>query len=171
MPETYNSLDELYVTELRDLYSAETQLLEALPKMANAASSPQLKQAFEMHLDQTRGHVQRLEQIFADLGQNPGGHTCKAMKGLVAEGQEVIEATGANAVLDAALIGAAQRVEHYEMAGYGTARAFANHLNQSVHADLLQATLDEEGQTNKNLTALAEGGLLSDGINEDAESA
>lgn len=170
MPETYNTLDELYTTELRDLYSAETQLLEALPKMASAASSPNLKAAFEKHLKQTQGHVERLEKIFDELDEKPGGHTCKAMKGLLAEGQEVIDAKGDSAVKDAALIGAAQRVEHYEMAGYGTTRTFARHLGKKNHVELLQATLDEEGQTDKDLTALAEGNSRTEGINEDAES-
>ncbi len=170
MAETYNTLDELYTTELRDLYSAETQILEALPKMAKAASSPKLKAAFEKHLEETKGQVERLEKIFSDLGEKPGGHTCKAMKGLIAEGADVIEAKGDPAVKDAALIGSAQRVEHYEMAGYGTTRTFATHLGKTEHVKLLQATLDEEGQTDKDLTKLAEGNSRTDGINEDAEN-
>jgi ferritin-like metal-binding protein YciE len=169
MPETLNSLDELYTTELRDLYSAETQLLKALPKMVKAASSPKLKKAFEKHLKQTQGHAERLEKIFAELGEKPGGHTCKAMQGLIAEGEEVVKAKGDSAVKDAALIGAAQRVEHYEIAGYGTTRTFATHLGKKNHVKLLQKTLDEEGQTDKDLTALAEGNKLTEGINEDAE--
>jgi ferritin-like metal-binding protein YciE len=170
MPETFDSLDDLYITELKDLYSAETQLLEALPKMAQAASSPKLKKAFEKHLEQTKGQVERLEKIFEDLDARPGGHACKAMKGLIEEGEEVIKAKGDPAVKDAALIGAAQRVEHYEIAGYGTTRTFATHLGKDAHVKLLQATLDEEGQTNKDLTKLAEGTSRTEGINEDAES-
>jgi ferritin-like metal-binding protein YciE len=169
MPETFDSLEDLYVTELRDLYSAETQLLKALPKMAKAASSPKLTKAFEKHLKQTEKQVERLEKIFGELGQKPGGHTCQAMKGLIAEGQEVAKAKGDSAVKDAALIGAAQRVEHYEIAGYGTTRTFATHLGKKSHVKLLQKTLDEEGQTNKDLTAIAEGNTVTEGINEKAE--
>lgn len=170
MPETFNSLNDLYITELKDLYSAETQLLDALPKMANKATSPKLKKAFQDHLQQTKGQVARLETIFEDLDAKPSGHTCKAMKGLIEEGEEIIKAKGDSAVIDAALIGSAQRVEHYEIAGYGTTRTFAAHLGQKKHAELLQETLNEEGRTNKDLTELAEGYIGTDGINEDAES-
>src|ERR1041385_455193 len=151
-----DSLKDLFIDELKDLYNAENQLLKALPKMAKKASSPDLRAAFQEHLGQTEGHVDRLEKIFKRLGEKPTGKTCKAMKGLVEEGKEIIEEDGEDSVLDAALIGAAQRVEHYEMAGYGTVRAFATVLGEEDAADLLQETLDEEGETNKKLTALAE---------------
>jgi ferritin-like metal-binding protein YciE len=151
-----DSLKDLFIDELKDLYNAENQLLKALPKMARKAASPDLKTAFEEHLNQTEGHVDRLEKIFKGLGEKPTGKTCKAMKGLVEEGKEIIDEDGEDAVLDAALIGAAQRVEHYEMAGYGTVRTFASILGEEDAVELLQRTLDEEGETNKKLTKLAE---------------
>jgi len=150
------SLMDLYIDELKDLYNAENQLLKALPRMARKAASPDLKAAFEEHLGQTEDHVDRLEKIFQGLGEKPAGKTCKAMKGLVEEGKEIIDEDGEDAVLDAALIGAAQRVEHYEIAGYGTVRTFASILGEEDAVELLQQTLDEEGETNKKLTALAE---------------
>jgi ferritin-like metal-binding protein YciE len=151
-----DSLRDLYVDELKDLYNAENQLVKALPKMARKASAPELKRAFEDHLGQTRKHVERLERIFKDLGEKPTGKTCKAMKGLVEEGKEIIEEDGDGSVLDAALIGAAQRVEHYEIAGYGTVRTFASLLGEDNAAGALQKTLDEEGAADKKLTGLAE---------------
>jgi ferritin-like metal-binding protein YciE len=151
-----DSLQKLYVEELRDLYSAENQILKALPKMAKAASSPELKQAFEEHLEQTKGQVDRLERIFEKLGKSPKGKKCKAMEGLVEEGAELMKEDADPAVLDAGLIAAAQRVEHYEIAGYGTVRTYANMLEDQDAADLLQETLDEEGETDKKLTSLAE---------------
>jgi ferritin-like metal-binding protein YciE len=151
-----NSLETLYVEELRDLYNAENQLLKALPKMARAASSPELKQAFEEHLDQTQEHVDRLEEIFDKLGQSPKGKKCKAMEGLIEEGSEILEEEGENSVIDAGIIAAAQKVEHYEIASYGTVCAFANMLGEEDAAELLQQTLDEEGETDKRLTELAE---------------
>ena len=160
-----NSLRELLVDELKDLYNAENQLLKALPKMAKAASHDELREGFEKHLEQTRGHVDRLDRAFKILGEKAKGKTCHAMQGLVEEGTEAIETEGPDAIRDARLIGAAQRVEHYEMAAYGTARAFAQTLGETKVADLLQDTLDEEGQTNKELTALAET------INEEAGAA
>lgn len=150
-----DSLKDLYIDELKDLYNAENQLLKALPKMAKKASAPELKEAFDSHLEETRGQVTRLEKIFKALGEKPTGKTCKAMKGLVEEGKEVIDEDGDDSVLDAALIGAAQRVEHYEMAGYGTARSLAELLGEDDAAELLQETLDEEGEANKKLTDLA----------------
>jgi ferritin-like metal-binding protein YciE len=150
------SLEDLYVDELKDLYSAENQLLKALPKMAKAASAPKLSKAFESHLKQTRTHVARLEKIFKKLDGNPKGKKCKAMEGLLAEGKELMAEDGDDAVMDAALIGAAQRVEHYEMAGYGCVRTYARMLGHDDAADLLQKTLDEEGATDKALTELAE---------------
>lgn len=151
-----NSLQELLVDELKDLYSAENQLLKALPKMAKAASHPDLKAAFESHLEETEGQVRRLETIFENLEGSPKGKKCKAMEGLIEEGSEVIEADGEDAVKDAALICAAQKVEHYEMAGYGCARTFAQLLGLDEVADLLQETLDEEGNADKKLTEIAE---------------
>jgi len=149
-------LKELYVDELKDLYNAENQLVKALPKMAKAASSEELRQGFEEHLEQTRGHVQRLEKIFKSLGESPKGKKCKGMEGLVAEGAEVMEEDFEDSVMDAALIGAAQRVEHYEIAAYGTACAFAEVLGESDQASLLNETLEEEKETDEKLTKLAE---------------
>ena len=153
---TFNSLRELYLNELRDLYSAETQLIDALPKMADAATSPQLKAAFSNHLEETRLHAQRLERIFQTLGEKPSGETCAAMKGLISEGEDYVKAGGDDNVRDAGLIGAAQRVEHYEIAGYGTARALATRLGEAAAARVLQQTLDEEGAADKKLTQIAE---------------
>jgi ferritin-like metal-binding protein YciE len=153
---TFETLGDLYLNELRDLYSAETQLLEALPKMAEAATSSQLKEAFTTHLEETQGHVSRLEEIFEALGEEPGGETCKAMEGLISEGEDYVKASGHRDVRDAGLIGAAQRVEHYEMAGYGTTRTLATRLGESEAADSLQATLDEEEEADRKLTAIAE---------------
>ena len=163
-----NRLNDLYLDQLKDLYSAEKQLVQALPKMAKAATSEELKMGFEQHLEQTKTHVSRLEQIFSALGSSPGRKKCAAMEGLIEEGQEAITLEGSAIVRDAALIAAAQRVEHYEIAAYGTVRTFANHLGYSDQASLLQMTLDEEGATDKKLTALAEGGLFAEGINEQA---
>ncbi|MCB0061359.1 MAG: ferritin-like domain-containing protein [Caldilineaceae bacterium] len=163
-----NTLKDLYVDQLRDLYSAETQLIDALPKMAGAASSSDLKKAFQSHLDQTKSQKQRLEQIFSEMGTSPQGETCEAMKGLIKEGEEAIQLNGDPIVRDAALIAAAQRVEHYEMAGYGTVRTFADELGFSDAKTLLQITLNEEGDANKKLTSIAEGGFLSEGVNQKA---
>lgn len=154
MPAT--GLKELYIDQLKDLYSAETQLVKALPKMAKGASSDELRQGFEEHLEQTKGHVQRLEQIFEALGESPKGKKCKGMEGLITEGGEVLEEDYEGNILDSALIGAAQRVEHYEIAGYGTVRAMAETLGETEHVDLLTQTLDEEKETDEKLTALAE---------------
>jgi ferritin-like metal-binding protein YciE len=151
-----DTLKKLYVEELRDIYNAENQLIKALPKMAKGASSAELKQAFEDHLEQTKEHVERLDEIFGRLGEKPTGKTCKAMKGLIEEGSEMLEEDGEESVIDAGLIGAAQRVEHYEIAAYGTVRTFANLLGEEEAADLLQQTLDEEGETDKHLSELAE---------------
>lgn len=142
--------------ELKDLYSAESQLLTPLPKMAKAASAPQLNKAFKDHLKETEGQVRRLETIFEKLGTSPKGKKCKAMEGLIEEGKETISEDGDPSIKDAALIAAAQRVEHYEMAGYGCARTYARLLGHDDAADLLQETLDEEGSADKKLTKLAE---------------
>jgi ferritin-like metal-binding protein YciE len=150
------TLKELYVEELRDLYNAENQLIKALPKMAKGASSDELKEAFEKHLEQTKGHVHRLEQVFEELGEKTKGKTCQAMKGLIEEGSEVLKADGEDSVLDAAIIVAAQKVEHYEIASYGSVRTFAQLLGQDKSAELLQETLDEEKEANELLNKLAE---------------
>jgi len=149
-------LKELYIDELKDLYSAENQLVKALPKMAKAASSDELREGFEKHFEQTRGHIQRLEKIFQALGESPKGKTCKGMQGLIEEGSEATEEDYNGSVMDAALIGAAQRVEHYEIAGYGTVRSMAETLGESNHVSLLEKTLEEEKETDEKLTDLAE---------------
>ena len=159
-----NSLKDLLIDELKDLYNAENQLLKALPKMAKAASNDELKAGFSEHLEQTRGHVDRLEQALKILNAPVKGKTCHAMKGLVEEGAEAIDTDGPDAIRDANLIGAAQRVEHYEIAAYGTARSFAETIGEEQVAGLLQETLDEEGDTNKKLTA------LSETVNQEANS-
>lgn len=149
-------LRELYIDELKDIYNAENQLVKALPKMAKAASSQELRQGFEEHLEQTKGHVQRLEQIFQKLEEGPKGKKCKGMEGLVEEGSEVMAEDFEGSLMDAALIGAAQRVEHYEIAAYGTVCAFAEELGEDEHAELLKETLEEEKETDEKLTKLAE---------------
>jgi ferritin-like metal-binding protein YciE len=161
-----DTLEKLYVSELRDLYNAENQLLKALPKMAKGASSEELKDGFEKHLEQTKGHVRRLEQIFEGLGENPKGKTCQAMKGLIEEGSEVLKEDGEESVLDAGIIVAAQKVEHYEMAGYGSVRTFAHLLGQNKAAELLQTTLDEESETNEILNKLAESVVNPEALRE-----
>jgi len=148
-------LKDLYIDELKDLYNAENQLVKALPKMARAASSDELRRGFEEHLEQTKGHVQRLEKIFQALGESPKGKKCKGMEGLIEEGSEVMEEDYEGSVLDAALIGAAQRVEHYEIAGYGTVRSMAETLGESNHVSLLEETLEEEKETDEKLSELA----------------
>ena len=150
-----DTLQKLYTEELRDLYNAENQLLKALPKMAKAASSQELKEAFETHLEQTKGHVERLERVFEQLDEKPKGKTCRAMKGLIEEGSEILKQDGEESILDAGIIVAAQKVEHYEIAGYGSVRTFAHLLGQDSAAALLQTTLDEESETNELLNRLA----------------
>jgi ferritin-like metal-binding protein YciE len=149
------TLHALLIDELEDLLFAEKQLVKALPKMAKAASNADLKACFTGHLAQTRIHVERLAEALKMLGSSVSGKTCQAMLGLVAEGEEAINTDGPTAVRDANLIGAAVRVEHYEIAAYGTARAFAKALGEEKVADLLQETLDEEGETNKKLVKIA----------------
>ncbi len=153
---TFETLRDLYIEELRDLYSAETQLLDALPKMAEAATSLELRNAFEAHFTETQEHARRLERIFEQLDEDPSGETCEAMKGLVKEGDSYVKAKGDDDVRDAGLIGAAQRVEHYEIAGYGTVRSLARRLGENSAAELLQQTLDEEGAADQKLTDIAE---------------
>jgi ferritin-like metal-binding protein YciE len=152
-----DTLQKLYIDELRDLYNAENQLLKALPKMAKAASSDELKNAFEKHLKQTETHVYRLENIFGELDQKPTGKICHGMKGLIEEGSEILGEEGDPSVLDAGIIVAAQKVEHYEIASYGSVRTFAELLDQQRAVELLQATLNEESDANKLLNGLAEG--------------
>lgn len=149
------SIEALLVQEIKDLYSAETQLVKALPKMAKAASDPDLRAGFETHLKETKLHVERLEDLAKLLDISPKGKSCKAMKGLIEEGSEVIDEDGEPAVKDLALIVAAQKVEHYEIAGYGSARTLAEVLGYDDAAALLQGTLDEEGATNKKLTKIS----------------
>src|SRR5215475_5017058 len=153
MPE--NSLQQLYVEQLRDLYNAESQLVKALPKMAKAAQSEALRQGFEHHWEQTKGHVDRLEQIFSAMDESPKGKKCAGMEGLVEEGEEVIKEHSSSGILDAGLIGAAQRVEHYEIAAYGTVRSFAELLGENEAVDLLRQTLEEEKVTDEKLTELS----------------
>jgi ferritin-like metal-binding protein YciE len=150
-----DTLEKLYVEELKDLYSAENQILKALPKMIAAANAPKLKRGFTKHLAQTRQHVKRLERIFKGLGYKPGGKHCGGMEGLLKEGAELIKERPDPEVLDAGLITAAQHVEHYEMAGYGTVRTWARVLRRRDDVKLLQQTLNEEGDTDKALTVLA----------------
>jgi len=151
-----NGLRGLYLDELRDLYSAENQLVKALPKMAKAANSDELRDGIEEHLEQTKSHVERLEQIFEAMDESPKGKKCTGMEGLVKEGGEVMDEDFEGAVLDAALIGAAQRVEHYEIAAYGTVIAFAEQLGESEHVSQLKETLEEEKETDEKLTSLSE---------------
>ena len=151
-----NNLRDVYIEQLKDLYSAETQLIKALPKMAKAAHSPELAQGFEEHLEQTKGHANRLEQIFKKLEEEPTGKKCKAMEGLVKEGAETIAEKATPAAKDAMLIAAAQRVEHYEIAGYGTVKTYANLLGEDEAATLLAETLQEEVDTDEKLTEAAE---------------
>lgn len=163
-----DSLEKLYIHELKDLHSAENQLLEALPKMEQAATNKDLKKAFADHLKETKSHVTRLETIFKKMDFKPGGHKCAAMQGLIKEGEGLIKSDVEPSVLDAALVAAAQRVEHYEMAGYGTARAYAEKLGKHDQADLLQKTLNEEGHANQSLTRLAERNLNFLAMNKSA---
>jgi ferritin-like metal-binding protein YciE len=159
------SLKELYVDELKDLWSAEGQITKALPRMIKAATHPKLKKAFNTHLKQTERQIKRLERIFKELDESPRGKKCVGMEGLLKEGAELIKEKPQADVLDAGLIAAAQHVEHYEMAGYGCVRTWARQLGEERHAELLQETLDEEEMTDKLLTDLAESS-----INIDAES-
>jgi ferritin-like metal-binding protein YciE len=157
------SLKDLYLEQLKDIYSAESQIVEALPKMAEAATAPDLKKGFNDHLRQTKEQVKRLEKIFKDLDEDPSGTTCHGMKGLIKEGDEMIKMKGEPEAKDAGLIAAAQRVEHYEIAAYGTVRTYAELLGHDEHVTLLEKTLNEEEETDERLTQLAESH-----INEDA---
>jgi ferritin-like metal-binding protein YciE len=162
------SLNDVLVHELQDLHSAEQQLIEALPKMAGAATNDKLRTAFNDHLGETRHHLERIEDVCSQIGISPSGQRCKGMEGLIREGDEIITAAGDPAAKDAALIAAAQRVEHYEIAAYGTARTLADELGFEDAKDLLDQTLDEESNADSLLTKIATGGLLKSGINEKA---
>ena len=157
-----DTLRDLYIDELKDLYSAENQILKALPRMIKAASHPELKRAFETHLKQTEGQVRRLEQVFEELEASPRGKKCVGMEGLIEEAKELLAEKPEPDVLDAGLISKAQHVEHYEIAGYGTVRTYARLLGEERQAKLLQQTLDEEGETDKLLTQLAESSINID---------
>lgn len=168
-----DTLRDLYIDELKDLWSAEKQLVQALPRMAKAANDPRLAKAFTTHLRQTERQVARLERIFKDLGESPRGKKCVGMEGLIEEGKELIKEKPEPQVLDAGLISKAQHVEHYEMAGYGTVRTYARVLGEERHAQLLQETLDEEGEADKLLTQLAENSInveaaMAEGEEEEA---
>jgi ferritin-like metal-binding protein YciE len=163
-----HSLDDVLQEQVKDLMSAEKQLVAALPKVAKAAHSPELKEAIEDHLEQTRGHVQRLEKVTDLLGMDRSITTCQAMQGLVAEGEEVLAEDGDPVAKDAAIIAAAQRIEHYEIASYGTARTLAGELDHGDAEKLLGETLDEESAADKLLTKIATGGLFKSGINKAA---
>lgn len=165
----FNNLEDVFVHELQDIYSAETQLIAALPKMAQAADSKDLRKAFESHLEETREHQTRVAGILSRLGKPAGGHTCEAMKGIIKEGEAMISEHGQGVLRDVALIAAAQRVEHYEIACYGTAKTLAKHLNDDDAHDVLDKTLQEEGDADKALTKLAEGGWITSGLNKKAE--
>jgi len=151
-----NTLEDLLIHEVKDLYSAETQLVKALPKMAKAATDPALKDGFKTHLEETKVHVERLQQVAEMLGASPRGVTCKAMKGLVEEGAEAIEEEAEASIKDLSLIAAAQKVEHYEISGYGSARALAEALGLDEVVDLLTATIEEESATDEKLTEASE---------------
>ncbi len=161
------ALNELFVEQLKDLYDAENRITEALPKLVKAADSRELSQAFEDHLEETRGHVSRLEEVFSIVGQEPARKACKGIQGILKEGEEALDKPGGPA-RDALLIAGAQRVEHYEIAGYGTARAWADELGLDDAVDLLDETLDEESAADEKLTKIAAGGILESGINEEA---
>ena len=154
--ETFNSLDELLLFEVKDLYDAEQRLVKALPKMEEKATNPELKKAFRQHLEETKQHATRLKQVFEELDESPEAETCEAMKGLIEEGESIVNADGDKSVIDAALIAAAQRVEHYEISAYGSARAFAKQLGLSRVASLLGETLDEESSADAILSRIAE---------------
>ena len=162
------SLNDVLEAQLGDLYDAEKQLLAALPKMAAAAHTDELRKAFETHLQETRGQVERLERVFSDVGMPMPTEQCKAMRGLIAEGEEIVQASGDPAAKDAALIAAAQRVEHYEIAGYGTVRTLAKELDHGDAASLLNDSLGEESKADELLTKIATGGFLRSGVNQQA---
>ncbi len=169
-----DSLQDLFLEELKDVYHAEKQLVAALPKMAKAATSPELEEAFTSHLAETKGHVDRLERIFKDLGVPARGKRCKGMEGLIEEGKEVLEEEGEAAVIDAALIAAAQRVEHYEIAAYGCLRTYAQLLGHQNALSLLSQTLEEEEAADEKLSTIGESQVNADalavGVGDDEQS-
>ncbi len=164
-----DSLQSLFLDELKDVYHAEKQLVRALPRLAKAASSPELKNAFTSHLRETEGHVRRLEQVFQALGETPRAKKCDGMAGLIEEGKHILEEDGDENVIDAALIAAGQRVEHYEIAAYGCLRTYAQLLGHDKAQRLLQQTLDEEEAADEKLNALAEGGINQAAVNAGSE--
>jgi ferritin-like metal-binding protein YciE len=164
------SLNDVLLDQVSDLYDAEQQLIQALPKVSAAASSSELKAAFDEHLGQTRNHVQRLEEVFSMMGSSRTVEQCEAMQGIIREGEKVLQAEGDPTARDAALIAAAQRAEHYEIAGYGTARTLADELGLDDVSSLLEETLDEESAADSKLTKIATGGMFSSGVNERAAS-
>jgi ferritin-like metal-binding protein YciE len=166
----FNSLKDVLQEQLEDLHSAEEQLVKALPKMAQAAHHDELRKAIEHHLEETREHLTRVDDALAELGISSSTEECKAMKGLIAEGEELIQKDGDPTAMDAALIGAAQRVEHYEIAAYGTARQLADDCGYDGIRDLMDQTLDEESQADKLLTKIATGGMFKSGVNQQAAS-
>ena len=165
-----NSLNDVLEEQLGDLYDAEKQLVAALPKVVSAAHSDELRKALQDHLEQTQGHIERLEQVFFDLNLLTPTETCEAMRGLLREGEKIVNATGDPAAKDAALIAAAQRVEHYEISAYGTARTLARELGHGDAASMLEQTLDEESHADSILTKIATGGMLRGGVNKEAVS-
>jgi ferritin-like metal-binding protein YciE len=166
-----NNFENLFTDELNDLYSAEQQLIQALPKMAEAASTPQLKQAFTQHLEETKNHAEMVKQLLSSMGEKAGGEKCKGMEGLIKEGEEIIKKRGDSAVKDAALIAAAQKVEHYEISGYGTARTFALQLGHNEAANRLQEILNQESHADELLTKIATGeGGAEVAVNQEAAS-
>jgi ferritin-like metal-binding protein YciE len=164
-----DSMQDLFLNELKDVYNAEKQIIRALPRMVRAADAPALQQAFTKHLRETEGQVQRLERVFKSLGHAARGKKCKGMEGIIDEGKEILEEEGAPEVIDAALIAAAQRVEHYEIAAYGCLRTYAQLLGLDEADRLLQQTLEEEEATDKALTALGEGGINQAAVAAGAE--
>ncbi len=163
-----DNLQELLIHELKDLYDAEHHIIDALPKMADAAHSPDLKQAFKMHLEETKNQVSRLEQVFQLMGEKADRKSCPGVQGIIKEGQEIMKKGGDPEVIDAGLIGAAQKVEHYEIAGYGTARTWARQLGHSQVANLLQQTLEEEGNTDHKLSRIAESHINLEAVKQAA---
>jgi ferritin-like metal-binding protein YciE len=163
-----SSIHDVFAEQIADLYSAEQQLVEALPKLAGAASSDELRTAFQEHLEETRGHVQRLTEVLGSAGIGSPSETCEAMQGLIREGEKIVAAEGDPLAKDAALIAAAQRLEHYEIAAYGTAAALADILDLEAAKELLGQTLDEEESADKLLTKIATGGMFKAGINQQA---
>lgn len=169
MPTKKNTLDNFLLEEIQDLYSAEKQLTKALPKVAKKVSSPELKSAIEQHLEETEGHVNRLEEVFKMLGEPAKAKTCPAMKGIIEEANDLMSQKAEPAVLDAAIIGAAQKVEHYEIASYGTIVEWAREMGRDDISDLLSQTLDEEERTDEKLNELAKGGINSRATEEAGE--